>query len=697
MTVLTSDLTRLRACLDAVLACYNLRPDIDGLLTALPRQQAAFRAEDIPLILERFEFGIDERMISIEELAIAKLPALVEDADGNYYAYLPTKPAGEAFYPSAPATPVDGQGIMLKVRFVYPLKVSTLMDLSHISQGHSLDWFWTPIKQFYSQYGEVMLCTVFINLFILAYPLYSMNVYDRVVVTFAESTLLVLTVGIAIVLSVDVLFKMMRSHLLDAIASKVGSRYDSDLMERLISIKPSYMTLSVGERANLFRELQSIRDFYALRLAPTVVDVPFFFLFIGTVCFISAPLALVPIVGAIVILLLNWFAQNAINKTTKNYFSTMQSKTSILFQTLAGTKTIKQMNASGSKLFDWSVQSLQSSEAARRNHSINALVGNLSTFVTYMVSVFVLFFGAFEISEGALTTGGLVACTALASRAIGPIVSLSGVVSQYKRCRDVLEAIDKIFKLPSEMDGVVSRPAHEGIKGNITFEDVSYQYNGAQFPALNKVSFSIKQGERVGLIGRTGAGKSTIAKMITTMLEPASGSILIDQYAMSAYSPYELRRHIGYVPQDGYFFSGSIESNILMGYDASPEDLNRAIRLSGLDSVMKNTGRGLDMEVGENGERLSGGQKQSIALARAIVRNQSVLVFDEPTNGIDTALENTIKANLDSYLQGRTFVMITHRTSLLSLVDRLILVDKGRIVADGPRDEILKKLGGGAA
>jgi ATP-binding cassette subfamily B protein/ATP-binding cassette subfamily C protein LapB len=696
MTLLTTDLARLRACFDAVLACYNLRPDIDGLLSAIPRQNTALSLEDIPAILERFEYGLREDNVTAKELEGATLPALLEDADGVFYAYLPTRPEGERFFPNVPPESLDGQPLTFKARSVYPLKSTTLVDLSHITQGHSLDWFSAPIKRFYSQYGEVMLCTVFINLFILAYPLFSMNVYDRVVVSFAESTLLVLTIGVAIVLILDALFKMLRGHILDSVAAKVGTKYDSDLMERLIAVKPAYMQLSVGERANLFRELQSIRDFYALRLAPTVVDVPFFFLFVGTVAFISAPLALVPIVGALVILLMNWFVQVPINNATKSYFSTMQSKTTVLFQTLAGTRTIKQMNATGSKLFDWNVQSLQSADAARRHQTMMSLVNNMCVFVTYMVSIFTLFFGAYEIADGVLTTGGLVACTALSSRAIGPIVSLAGVVAQYKRCRDVLETIDKIFQLPSELDNIVSRPTHDGIKGNITFEDVSYQYQGAQFPALNKVSLSIKQGERVGLIGRTGAGKTTLAKMITSMLEPSLGSILIDQYAMSAYSPHELRRNIGYVPQDGYFFSGSIESNILMGYEATPEDLNRAVRLSGLDSVMKNTGRGLDMDVGENGDRLSGGQKQSIALARAFVRNPPVLVFDEPTNGIDTALETTIKGNLDSYLSGRTFIMITHRTSLLSLVDRLILIDKGRIVADGPRDEILKKLGGAA-
>jgi len=692
MSVVVQDAMKLRACLEAVLTCYNVRPDIEGLLTTIARPPGTFRLEDVELVIDRLNFGIDKQEIRYDEILTAKLPAIIGTAAHDCFAYLPSRAAGEKLFPVDPG--LDGDTHVWAL-FVYPLKSSTLMDVSHMAQSHSLDWFWAPIRRFYTQYGEVMLCSLFINLFVLAYPLFSMNVYDRVTVNFAESTLFVLTSGIVIVLIFDFLFKVMRSHLLENIASKVGSQYDSDLMERMIAVKITNMELSVGERANIFREMQSVRDFYASRLAPTLVDLPFFVLFIGVIFFIDPWLSVVPLVGSVLILVANLFIQIPIDKATKSYFAGMQSKSAYLIQMLTGMRTIKMMNAVGPKLFEWNIQAMKSADEAKRSHALSSIVGSFSIFITYMVSVFTLFLGAYLISQGTLTVGGLVAATMMSSRAIGPIVGLAGIVVQYKRYRDVLLSVDKIYKLPSEHDNFASRPVSNGIKGGIKFDDVSFKYPSQQYAALTKVSLNIEPGEHVGFIGRTGAGKSTLVRMVCSLLEPSSGSILVDNFGMTSYSPYELRRNIGYVPQDAFFFSGTIESNILMGCEtASKEDVERAVKMSGLESVMKNTGRGLDMEVGENGDRLSGGQKQSIALARALVRNPQVLVFDEPTNGIDTSLEASIKADLTKYLKGRTFLMITHRTTLLSLVDRLVLLDKGKIIADGPRDEVLKKLGG---
>ena len=669
--------------LEAVIKAFNLRPDMQGLLLSIPREKGSFDIKNALHILDKLDLHHHEGKATPSEIRKSSLPALVLDADGIPHAFLPKSPDKFA---------IPDSDLQLNCYFVFPDDEKSWSETSHMVYGHTLDWFWSPLQRFSGYYRQVMLCSFFINLFVLAFPLFSMNVYDRVSVNFSQSTLAVLTVGVLMVLAFDFMFKTLRGNILENIASKVGTHYDSLLMERLIAIKMQDMILSVGERANIFRELQGIRDFYAAKLAPTIVDMPFFLLFLCAIYMMSPVLTLVPIAASAILLGANVLLQVPLNKATKSYFLGMQSKSSFLFQMLAGLRTIKMMNAGGTKLFEWQLQSLQSAEQAHRNHFYNSLFNNFNIMVTYLVSVAVLYIGMHLIADGNLTVGGLVASSMLASRAVGPVINLTTVISQYKRSRDVLISVDKIFKLPCDTEAKTT--AGRTISGALKLEEVAYQYQGQLYPALTGINLNIKSGERVGFIGRSGAGKSTLTKLVCSLLEPSSGSILLDNFAMSSYSPSEVRRNIGYVPQDSYYFSGSIENNILLGHElTSKEDMDNAIRISGMDTVMQNTGRGLDMDVGENGDKLSGGQKQSIALARAIVRNPKILVFDEPTNGIDSSLEAHIRTQLADYTKDRTFLLITHRTSLLSLVDRLVLLERGKIIADGPRDEILKKLG----
>lgn len=685
----------LQACLAACLSCYDIAPDIKGVLAKLSREPGPLRPQDLEQVLERLGLVLQKVTLRFSEIQQLKVPAVVALPKGGYEAFLPTvKKGGDFFHPESEVQPKNPEE-PATAYCICPAPAKTNVVTGHMRSGYHIDWFWEPVLKFWKNYAEIMLCTVFINLFILAMPLFSMNIYDRVAVNFTQSTLFVLTGGIVIALLFDFMFKTMRTYILEHVAARVGAKYDMDLMERLMSIKQTAMTLSLGERSNIFRELQGIKDFYASRLAPSLVDLPFFFLFTGVVYYLSPMISLVPITAAVLILLINYGLQLQINRLTKAYFSSLQHKSTMLVQTLAGMNTIRMLGATGSKLFQWNVASAASIEASRKNNILSSISSNMCLLITSLVNVFVLFVGVFEIAEGTMTVGKLVACTTLSGRAIGPMVNLSGLVARLRQSMDVLKAIDKIFQLPHEDAEAAQIGAKGPFKGKIEMQNIKFKYKDQPRPALEKLSLVINPGEHVGLIGRTGAGKSTLAKMITRALEPQSGTMFLDNYALESIAPEELRREIAYIPQEAFFFSGSIRSNILLGLDnVSQSRIDEAVTLSGLEIVMQHAGIGLDSEVGEDGNRLSGGQKQSIALARALVRNPSILVFDEPTAGIDSSLEATIKAGLSKYLVGRTFVMITHRTSLLSLVDRLVLVDRGRVAADGPREEILKKLGG---
>lgn len=682
----------LEEALIAAFGNYDLKPDLKGLLARLPRQPGPLRVEDILPLCKKMNLSVMTGHRSEDEVRGSGLPTLIVYDNGAVAVFMPVKGKTGAMklYGEPKASGIKESFSIL------PPSPDSKIDTAHMRSWHALDWFWEPVRKYWKQYAEIIVVSFFSNLLVLAMPVFTMNVYDRVAVNFSEATLIVLTTGIVLALLFDFLFKSLRTHVLERVAAKVGAQYDLDLMERLMSIKPTAMKLSTGEKTNLFRELQGIKDFYAGRLMPSLVDVPFFFLFVGVMYVISPMVSMVPVIGAVAIIVITRGLQVPVNRSTEEFFKGQQNKSSTLVQMLSGTDTLKMLGATGSGLFQWNVVSSHNIESSRKNNVLITATTNLCVLVTYLVTVFVLVVGVHQIFQGQLTIGGLVACSLISGRAIAPIINLSGLIGKLKQSSDVLKAIDKIYNLPHDDIAQTSNSSKGPLKGAIEFADVSFAYPDQPRPALQKVSLSIRPGERVGLIGRTGAGKTTLARMITRFLEPANGTVFIDGFAMDTISPEELHRSVGYVPQDGFFFSGSIRSNILMGAeDASEETLQQAIQLSGLDVILQTVGGSLDMEVGEGGRRLSGGQKQALALARALVRNPSILVFDEPTNGIDNGLEATIKQGLDTYLRGRTFVMITHRTSLLSLVDRLVLLDGGRVIADGPRDEMLARLAGG--
>ncbi len=560
-----------------------------------------------------------------------------------------------------------------------------------------VDWFWKPIVSYWKSYAEIIVCSILINLFAIALPLFTMNVYDKVVPNFAEETLITLTIGIVVVLSFDFGMKTVRSYILERISTDVSTEYDHALMERLFSFPALALNMTVGEKASIFRELQTIRDFYASKLATTFVDLPFFVMFIFVIYLLSPALAVIPVIGALIILVLNFFLHIPVNRMTKKHLEDMQTKSSALVEVLSSIETIKSFNATPSQLHRWKLVASNTSKSAQRGQFMSETVSHFSLFVLHIVNIAVVFFGVYEIQNEGLSVGMLIACTILSGRAIAPVLSLSGIVGKLKHARDVLAAIDKLFQLPQDVQSARNYEDIGIVFGKIVFDKVSYQYPGQATAALRDVSLTIAPGEKIGLIGQTGAGKSTLAALASGYLKPLQGNVLVDDRSIETLHPVILRGGIGIVPQDPEFISGSIRENILLGRDGvSDADFDKAVMLSGLDIFIAQTGQGFETNVGEHGRNLSGGQKQSIALARALIHDPKVIIFDEPTNGMDHALEKRVMGQLSEYLSDKTFIMITHRTSLLPLVDRLVLLNKGVITADGTREEIMKKLAEGS-
>lgn len=688
----------LAKCLQVVLGFFGINADLNGLKTQLAREPGPLTLDDLDAVGERLQFSSRVESLELSEVSNAPTPVILLGSNNEPCVYVPRPgQVGRMYFPGLGfqkadlSTYVDqyaGKALSIRLN-----QEKVVADTEHMSEERAIDWFWQPIFGHISSFGEVLLCSLFINLFVIALPLFTLNVYDSVIPNFAEATLYVLGIGVGIALLFDFLLKTMRSYILERVAARVGAGFDGTLMQRLMMVNTEHMSLSVGERSNLFRELQGIREFYASRFVPTLVDLPFFLLFLFVIYMISPPLTVIPVVGALVIIVFNMAIQIPINRSTADHFSSMQKKSTLMIESLAGLQNFKLFNAVGDRLYKWNYVSKRAAETTRKNQFLFSAVQNLSLTVMHMVHVFIVVFGVYQIQSGNLTIGGLIACTILSGRAIAPIMNLSGVVSRWKQSRDVLKTIDALFSLPNENDASCQRSPKGPLKGAIQLEQLSYQYQKQVRPALRDISLSIKPGERVGLIGPSGAGKSTLAGVLSGLLTEYQGDIFFGNYSLRAIPPAELRRTVAVVPQFPFFISGTIRENMLMGRsDVSEAAIKYAARVSGVEEIIKHCGQGLDTEVGEGGSRLSGGQRQAISIARIILRNPRVIIFDEPTTGLDSVLEEHFRTHMAEYLKGRTLILVTHRTSLLSLVDRLVLLDNGKMLADGPTEAVLKKL-----
>lgn len=670
--------------LKQIMSFYGIHTDLDAALSTVAQPLESPGPDSLEVLAKKAGLQTIKTRATSQDLLAHDLPALCIAADHTVAVWLP---GGEQ---------EDIDFLKYDYALLFKVKKDDGLETAHMVRGHALDWFWTPLKTCASEFRDILICSLFINLLVLAMPLYTMNIYDIVVINFSKSTLFALTFGIVIALVFDNFFKLLRIYILERVATRTAAVFDTELMARFLHMKPGASALTTGEKANIFRELQGVKDFYATKLAPTLIDLPFFLIFCLVIYLISPPLALVPIIGALVILAANFSVRMSVNRVTRDYFTSMQSKSATLIETLQGIDCFRMLNATGYVLYRWKHTTTESVEAARRNHLSVSAVSGFSMTVTQFVQVFILVVGVYQISAEALTIGGLIAATIISGRAIAPIVGLAGTLATLQQTRDVLVTIDKIFTLPNEENEPLQPHHKESLTGRIKVEDASFAYANEGRPALYRLNFDIKAGEKIGLIGRTGAGKTTLGKLLAGQYAPVQGALYLDGVNYDALAPAARRRAVGYVPQEPFFFRGTIRENILVGLpEVTGDVLDQALHVSGLDIVLEQTGYGLDHDVGEHGGKLSGGQRQAISLARAIVREPTVLIFDEPTTGMDNALEARVRSTLSDFIKNRTFIMITHRTSILSLVDRLLLLEQGQIAGDGPRSDIMKKLGGG--
>ncbi|MBX2808870.1 MAG: type I secretion system permease/ATPase [Cellvibrionaceae bacterium] len=556
--------------------------------------------------------------------------------------------------------------------------------------GH---WFWSVMKSSWRIYRDVLLASLFINLFVVASPLFVMNVYDRVVPNQALETLWVLAIGVIVVIVFDVVLKALRNYFIEVAGKKSDILLSAFLFERVLGARFSEKPASIGAFVSQFREFDTIRNFYTASTISALVDLPFVLLFLLLIFYVGGSLVWVPAATIPLIILYGVLLRRPMRQAIEQTFVSSAQKNATLVESLVGLETVKALGAEGFIQRTWEASVGHLSHWGQRMRMLSMSVSIFSNTVQQIASVVLIIVGVYLIVERELTMGALIACFMLTSRALGPIAQVASLLVSYDQTKTALNALQQVVDKTQER--IVEKPfvTRPSFNGGIQFNQVDFTYPDDKQAALNAVSFNVKPGEKIGIIGRIGSGKSTIQKLLLGLYQPSQGSILLDGIDSQQIDPADLRRHIGYVPQDVVLFAGSIKANISYGsFHSDDEAIVAAAEVAGVTEFVNRHPLGFDRNVGERGQALSGGQRQSLGIARASLNNPSIYLFDEPTSGMDNSSETLVKENLLKQTAGKTVILVTHKTSLLSLVERLIVMDGGKIIADGPKEPVLDAL-----
>ncbi|GGX98671.1 type I secretion system permease/ATPase [Vogesella alkaliphila] len=702
-----ADISQRATHLDPLLDClfeltrqHGITTTRDSLIAGIPLEEQRLTPAMFSRAARRA--GLVSRVLRkpLNELPAALLPAVLLlngndacllreiDADGNYYispAELPE--AVQVLNGSELAARYSGLAIVVKPRFRFDKRVPEL------NKARTQHWFWHAILQGRPLYRDALIAAFFVNVFALVFPLFSMNVYDRVVPNMAFDTLWVLGLGVLLILVFDFILKLTRGYLIDLASKRVDVMLSALIMERVLGIRMEARPASVGAFAANLRAFETVRDFIASATVTTLVDVPFALLFVFVIFWISPWMVLPPLVAILLMLMLAFTVQGQMQELTETTFRASSQRNAHLVESLVGLETIKTLGAEGVLQGRWEKATLFLAQVGSRLKFLSAVTMNFAGFIQQLMSVSIIIIGVYLIKEGQTSVGGLIACTMLAGRAIAPMGAVAGLMTQFNNAKSSLDSLEGLMKMPVEREEEATFFHRTHFNGDIEFSNVSFTYPNSPLGALHNVSFRIRAGEKVAILGRVGSGKSTIQKLIMGLYQPQQGSTRIDGVDLRQIDPAELRRNVGYVSQEPVLFYGTLRQNISMGqphvHDAS---IAAAADLAGLSEFVNSHPEGFDMVIGERGESLSGGQRKAITIARALLNAPPIMLLDEPTSNMDHSTEAAMKRTFEKIMPGKTMVLVTHHTALLDLADRIIVIDQGRILADGPKAEVVQAL-----
>src|SRR5690606_33705056 len=512
-------------------------------------------------------------------------------------------------------------------------------------------------------YRDALVAAVLINIFALVMPLYTMNVYDRVVPNNAIDTLWVMTIGIALVLVFNLILTSVRSYVIDTASKRVDVRLSAQIMERVLDLRMENRPQSVGSFAANLRSFETVRDFIASASLTTLVDLPFVLVFLAVLGWISPYMMIPPIIAIIVVLIVSFVAQARMGRLVEESFQASAQRNAGLVESLSGLETVKVLNAQSESQRKWESATEFLARLNSRIKLISSVTVGFVQTAQQLVTISVIVIGTFLIQDAALSLGGIIASSMVAGRCLAPLGQVAGLMMQFQNARTSLASIDNYMEMPVERPAernFVPRPI---LKGDIELRGVSFSYPGAAQASLHNISVKVKAGEKVGIIGRIGSGKSTLEKLILGLYEPTAGSVLIDGVDIRQIDPADLRRAIGYVPQDPVLFYGTLRHNLTLAAPfADDKRMLDVARLAGIEEFAANHPLGYDMMISERGDSISGGQRQSIAIGRALINDPPVLLLDEPSSNMDNQTETALRRRLVAATKDKTLILVTHRT-----------------------------------
>lgn len=670
----------------------------DALLAALPIEDGRLSVGLFDRAAQRAGLETEAVRRSLAEIPSLVLPAVLIMKDGTTRVLVANTPSATVVDPSVDprrrySFAAEAENYLGYAFFARPSRSSADATPrgSDLPQDH---WFWSVARQSWENYSHVAIAALIVNLLALAAPIFTMNVYDRVVPNGAIPSLIALSIGMVIAVVFDFVLRMVRSRIIDVTGKKIDVVLAAKIFEHVQSVKLSARPTSVGVLANQLRDFDSVREFFTSGAVVAVTDILFAIVFVAVLFVIAGPLAWIPLIILPIMIALGFLLQRPLQAAMRKLQAESAARHGVLVESLNSLETVRAVGAEARMQSRWERSVAATARSSEDVTFWSSLAMTAASTAQQIATLLMMIIGVFLILDGKLTVGALVAAAMLAGRVLAPITGVAAMITRASQTLTALQAIDSIMELERERPPGRTFVARRIERGTISFDNVTFKYPGAAQNALERVSFRIGEGERVGIIGRVGSGKTTVGRLMAGFYDPNDGKVLVDDIDLRQYDPTDLRTGVGFVLQDTDLFFGKLRDNIALGYPAATdEEIVKAARLAGVEAFIAGHPLGYEMPVAEGGHSLSGGQKQAIGLARTLIRNPKVLFLDEPTAHFDVRSEAEFLERLQTISGGKkTIIISSHRMSVLNFVDRILLFEKGRLVADGPREKVIAML-----